>query len=130
MKYCILLASLLSSVVLANPPTSCPTVDNIKEVGLSTNLARDAYGHWFAGRTSQFYGTAHKWTFVIGDISARTKEEALASAYQALVTLAHLSGPFKSTSNKWLCLYTNDFQLPAGAITPPINALQDINLSM
>jgi len=126
MKKWIFLIALLSSTSYALTPT-CPNASVIKAVGLSNNLARDQNGHWYAGRTAQHYGTPFKWTFVIGDIRAPTKQKALHEAYEALYTLSFKSGPMSAPSNKWLCLYDNDEGFPSGAVTPPISQLKSLD---
>ena len=113
--------SLTSAYAFPPMPASCPNVIQIKSRGLSNNLAQDSNGHWYAGRTAEFYGTPQKWTFVIGDIFANSKVEALAEAYEALQSIVYVSGPVKAPSEKWLCLYSNREGFPTGAIYPPIN---------
>ncbi len=119
----ILLSMLLVTAIYAMPPkpASCPSIIEIKAKGLSNNLAQDSNGHWYAGRTAQFYGTPQKWTFVIGDIFANSKAEALAEAYEALQSIIYVSGPEIAPSQKWLCLYSNAEGFPTGALFPPIN---------
>lgn len=119
----VLLFAITSSYGLPQKPALCPDVAKIKQVGLSQNLARDSNGHWYAGRTAQFYGTQQQWTFVIGNIFANSKVEAIAEAYEALQSIVYVSGPDMAPSQKWLCLYSNAEGYPTGAITPPIDNL-------
>lgn len=116
----------VSTVYAERPPRRCPTVEQIQKVGLSSNLVQDAEGKWYAGRSSQAYGTCQKWTFVIGGISAPNKQKALLEASEALATLRYLSGPSRAPAQKWLCVYDNDEQIMSGAVTPPINRLEAI----
>lgn len=122
-KTLILLSCILLTSAYASPPmpASCPDVMMIKAKGLSNNLAQDSNGNWYAGRNAEFYGTSQKWTFVIGNIFAKSKVEALAEAYEALQSIVYVSGPTKAPSEKWLCLYSNPEGFPTGAIYPPIN---------
>lgn len=117
MKKLLLASLLISSSVFAYNPVSCPDVSQIKSVGLSSNLVKDANGRWYAGRTAQNYGTPQKWTFLMGGIHARTSAEALAFANIALLSLRYFSGPNTNPANKNLCIYKNDFNLPSGAVT-------------
>lgn len=120
---------LLSSAYALPPkPPACPNVIEIKNKGLSNNLAQDSNGNWYAGRTSEFYGTSQQWTFVIGNIFAKSKVDALAEAYEALQTIVYVSGPDLAPSQKWLCLYTNHEGYPTGALYPPINGSFSIAL--
>lgn len=123
MRLGIILASLFITSAYAHPPkpAMCPDVAMIKAGGLSNNLARDSNGKWYAGRTAMYYGTPSLWTFVIGDIFANSKTEAIAEAYEALQSLTFVSGPDKAPSEKWLCLYSNSEGFPSGALTPPID---------
>lgn len=128
MKELVCVLGLVSGLVYADqPPHRCPNVAILQEVGLSDNLVRDNDGKWYAGRTSQDYGTRQHWTFVIGGISAPTKQKALLEANEALATLRYHSGPSKAPADKWLCLYDNDDDLPSGAVTPPVSRLGFIN---
>ncbi len=125
MMVCITL--FLSNITFANnifvseKPKSCPSASEIISVGLSPRLVRDNDGKWYAGRTSRSYGTTHKWTFVIGGITAANASDALIKANAALLTLTFKSGPSKQPAEKWLCLYNNASNYLAGAVTPPIN---------
>jgi hypothetical protein len=105
---------------------NCPRIVRLKEVGLSSNVVQDNNGRWYAGRTSQNYETPEQWTFVIGDIGARDKVEALQEAQEALETLSFHSGPFKGPADKWICLYDNSEGFPAAAVTPPITEFPEI----
>ena len=125
MRIIILLLSLLFvSNTYSEDLKKCPTVNMIKLIGLSHNLIQDSNGRWYAGRTSQYYGTKEKWTFVIGEINAKNKIDAYSKAIQALLSLTYQSGPMRAPSDKWLCLYHNNKGYPAGAITPPISTLR------
>jgi Domain of unknown function (DUF4949) len=102
-------------------PMKCPNVADIQNVGLSERLVQDNDGKWYAGRTAQYYNTMDQWTFVIGNISAPNKEKAFTFANNALLTLSYKSGPMKGPSDKYICVYNNDFDYVSGAVTPPIN---------
>jgi hypothetical protein len=120
----VILALFLTTAYSLPPkPAFCPHIMQIKARGLSHHLAQDSNGHWYAGRTAEFYGTPQQWTFVIGDIFANSKIEALAEAYEALTSIVYVSGPDIAPSQKWLCLYANAEGFPTGAIYPPINDL-------
>lgn len=123
-KWIPIITILLASTSFADAPLKCPDVNIIKQVGLSHNLAQDNNGNWYAGRTSQHYGTPQKWTFVIGNIFAPDKQKAILEANEALATLSFKSGPMQAPSQKWLCLYDNDEGFPSGALTPPINEIK------
>lgn len=115
----VLLLAISSCYALPPKPAMCPSVIEIKNIGLSDNMARDSNGHWYAGRTAEHYNTPERWTFVIGNIFANSKVEALAEAYEALQSIVYVSGPIMAPSDKWLCLYSNAEGYPSGAITPP-----------
>ncbi len=125
MKKGLLILLLVTSVNTFSSPTQCPLVSKIQNAGLSNNLVQDQNGLWYAGRTHEHYGTPYKWTFVIGEIKAPDRVKALLEGYEALSTLSYKSGPTKAPSGKWLCLYNNDEGFASGAITPPIDRLND-----
>jgi hypothetical protein len=129
MKKMIMICMMLlwsNHIFADSKPSSCPQASEIIKVGLSSNLTRDNDGKWYAGRSAQYYGTFHKWTFVIGGITAANKNDALQKANHALKTLSYKSGPQSAPAEKWLCLYNNASNFLSGAVTPPINEYSTI----
>ena len=125
------LALLITQTSLAasgNDPFTCPSVDTIKNIGVS-NISKDddlPSNEWLGVEPGNHYGTNDNWTFVIGGFEGKDRSEILAKANAAIFTLTLEGGPFLSrrgVNTEWVCDYaSNDGSAKfAVAITPPLN---------
>jgi hypothetical protein len=121
------LALLITKTVLAAAPaipTTCPSVDAFKSVGVSSALkAKD--GSWAGIEWKNHFGTEYEWTFGVVGIKADSANEAVVKSNAAISTLTFSQGPIEVESEQtptWLCLYNlPERENSAVAITPAMN---------
>lgn len=105
-------------------PTSCPSVDEFKNTGVSSFM-RDDDGTWETLNWKDGFGTTLDWTFVIGDISADFPSDALAKGNAAISGLLYKYGPVNmgtDTDPMWYCIYQNPNNgVMGGAVTPHVD---------
>jgi hypothetical protein len=131
MKFNFTKSILISTVCLAaqltyaapNPqPTSCPSLDALKNVGV-TSTYQDNEGTWFALQWKNNFETANDWTFGVFVEEAKNVSEALAKGNAAISTIKDSIGPINMSEQNnqpfWVCGYTDESETPvAFAITP------------
>ena len=125
------LALLIAQSSLAasgNDPFTCPSVDTLKSIGVSSISKDDDLpsNEWLGVELSNRYGTNDYWTFAIGGFEGKDRSEILAKANAAISTLTLEGGPFLSRrgeNTEWVCDYASSDGSAkfAVAITPPLN---------
>ena len=104
-------------------PASCPGVASIQQTPFLAS-EQEKNGKYMAVQISS-YDTYNAWGFVIGEIVASSKEDALNKANSVIYTLHFNSGPsYFDKQNEWVCLYDVGNNYLALALTPlPSNAV-------
>lgn len=121
-----ILACSLSQTALAtssNLPTTCPSVDAIKNVGVTSVSQKN--NRWIALEWKHLFETDYEWTFAVGDFKAKNPSEVLAQANAALSKLKFQSGPFYSDEEdpeekSAICFYEISSRLYGMAISPAL----------
>jgi hypothetical protein len=81
-------------------------------------------GSWAVGLMQNKYDTNDSWTFIIGRIGARNKNEAFEKAKAALASLTFNQGPVLATQiNRWECGYSNSAGFIAITVTPDLKGI-------
>ena len=108
-------------------PYTCPSVDTIKNIGISNTSKDDDLpsNEWIGVELSNRYGTNDYWTFAIGGFEGKDRSEILAKANAAISTLTFEGGPYLSMrgeDTEWVCEYASKDGSAkfAVAITPPL----------
>ncbi len=115
---------LCSSIGMAAPAekiTQCPSIEQIKMVGV--HKVRVFPDHAWRAISRSKYGTEVEWSFIFGSDSdpANDETEAREKAMQELKTLVYQSGPFSDEAGNTACLYDTDKTTNALALNPPLS---------
>lgn len=118
----------ISSTAIATPskPAKCPSADAIRAAGLSMDAIEQnqSDGSWAVGLMQSRYDTNDSWTFIVGRIAARNKNEAFERAKAALASLSFNQGPVLATRiNRWECGYSNSAGFIAITVTPDLKGV-------
>ena len=102
-------------------PAACPTVDAIKNAGLSGVMEDKRYNVYAVYQISR-YSTPTTWGFFIAVPSdqAISREDATNKAKEALRTVSGQPNPtaVDDTQKRWYCWYDNAYHYVSVAVTP------------
>lgn len=117
-------ALLLTQTTMAaemTSPFSCPSVDTLKNIGI-TDVTSD-HGEWLGVILNDKLGTTINWSFFVGPFEKSPRNEMLAKANIALLSLELSGAPNEGPVGTWECKYDSKIsskKLQAIAITPPL----------
>ena|SRR3990167_4594069 len=133
-KLLLVATSLLafSTAVHAFPtkPAKCPSVASIAAVGLNKNVVeQDKDGLWVVGMMKHNYDTRDTWTFVVGKINAKNKNDAFQKASASLAGLSFAQGPVAvERINRWACGYNSAAGYAAVSVSPHLDGISLTNV--
>lgn len=113
-----------SFALSADVPTTCPSVNAIRSVGVSiAEKYRDDI--WMTFETRNNYGTENDWSFGMFAVTANSSNEAVDIANQQLSSLTYISGPTEFTTPRgrvvWECRYEgHNPYYQAATVTPAV----------
>lgn len=123
----VTMLALTQTALAGSPkPEHCPSQEAILAAGLSTAHVEHDSGGWLFYKYYEKLGTTEKWGFAIGDIPAKTIDEAYTKAEKALESLRVVGEP-EQRMGVWMCSYVSDEKYLAAAFTEPQSSDQSVN---
>lgn len=113
-----------------NKPKTCPSVNALKTVGISSVSSAGRLG-WIGYNTKNRYDTSEEWDFLLFGTYAKDEAEAIKNANALISFLHHIIGPIQDHEG-WVCTYaTSKDSEPIGfAATSMPNTLPGVHFSL
>lgn len=103
-------------------PAKCPTVADIRQIGIMSLLKDDDNGRtYYAALAMHRYNTPQRWGFFLAPIYVNSEAEARSEADAALKTLSGIPTPVYLVDRDqeyYICLYNTEKGYVAQAVTP------------
>ncbi|MBA2649548.1 MAG: DUF4949 domain-containing protein [Legionella sp.] len=107
------------SLALLPKPEVCPSVSDMKAVGIDILVEKD--GYWYGGVSSANYDTNYNWTLLMGAYKAKDEDDAKSQMVVSLHALTFEIGPLPFQlieKDSWICSYRDKTGHKVGTITP------------
>lgn len=102
----------------STPPAKCPSVNALQQ-SVFNDAEQDEEGVWEVDVMKNNYDTQDGWSFILRNIFANGRADAIKRATAALKHISFETGPV-SSAGFWMCIYSTSEGYQGVTVTPPL----------